>query len=159
MSVSYILLRIIFNNFNGVQRPIFYQNILHYININTNFNTFIKITRKRQGRNKGSASHRLSLIASHGHVVLLCSWLRRYLNCEHCVEVSRWVTWVLEWWHPVTPERGIFWPHHVPIQEKQMQTWRVGMSAVLHAASTSFVWSRKCTKTNFVPMLGFTSYF
>ena len=34
---------------------------------------------------------------------------------------------------------GFFGPHHVPIWEKHMQTWRVSVSALLHAAVTSFV--------------------
>ena len=34
---------------------------------------------------------------------------------------------------------GFFGPHHVPIWEKPMQTWRVSLSALLHAAVTSFV--------------------
>ena len=34
---------------------------------------------------------------------------------------------------------GLFGPHHVPIWEKHMQTWRVSVSALLHAAVTSFV--------------------
>ena len=42
--------------------------------------------RKPQGRNKGNARHNLSLLASHGHEVLLFSWLRRELNCAHCLQ-------------------------------------------------------------------------
>ena len=34
---------------------------------------------------------------------------------------------------------GFFDSHHVPIWEKHMQTWRVSVSAQLHAAVTSFV--------------------
>ena len=34
---------------------------------------------------------------------------------------------------------GFFGPHHVPIWEKHMQTWGVSVSALLHAAVTSFL--------------------
>ena len=41
--------------------------------------------------------------------------------------------------HQCLQNVGFFGPHHVPIWEKHMQTCRVSVSALLHAAVTSFV--------------------
>ena len=44
------------------------------------------------------------------------------MSCDQCLQIV-----------------GFFGPHHVPICEKHMQTWRISVSALLHAAVTSFV--------------------
>ena len=46
---------------------------------------------------------------------------------------------ILKMPHQCLQNVGFFGPHHVPIWEEQMQTWRVSVSALLHAAVTSFV--------------------
>ena len=69
-----------------------------------------------------------------------------------CIEILVGKNWdktpfVSETWRDktfFTPDQclqnvGFFGPHHVPIWEKHMQTWRVSVSALLYAAVTSFV--------------------